>query len=141
MNREGWAKPLISLRKYHYFKNGKSLCLRYVCTPNEQLFDDIPESKCCATCLKMLKFPDVYRVVRLLQSKKAMKMLKVSEKYGDHLKYPLKRHVLHLLDEVAEFILAYLDNDKEKMIEELTDISNMCDLTYDKIRQETTEND
>jgi len=46
-----------------------------------------------------------------------------------------------LLEEFAEFLLAFLENDTEKMIEELTDISNMCDLTYDKIRQETTEND
>jgi len=90
--KEGWAKPLIWLRKYHYFRNGKSLCLRYVCTPNEQLFDDVPESKCCAICLRMLKFPDVYRIVRLLQSKKIAKLFKVYKKYGDHLKYSLRRH-------------------------------------------------
>jgi len=34
--KEGWGKPLTSLRKYHYFKNGKSLCLRYVCTKVER---------------------------------------------------------------------------------------------------------
>jgi len=49
----------------------------------------------------------------------------------------IRQHVLRLLDEVADFLLAYLDNDKEKMIKELTDIKNACDI----IRRETTKNE
>ena len=131
---EGWAKPNPYMQKYHYYRNGKSLCGVYYYKGNN-FFSDIPKEKCCAICFRTLHHPEIYRLAKTLYARKVRKLFKVLDKYGDHLQYPLKRHVEHLMEEFSEFLLAYLSNDKEKMIEELIDISNMCDLTYDKIRR------
>jgi len=62
---------------------------------------------------------------------------RTSIKQGRLMDDSIRQHVLRLLDEVADFLLAYLDNDKEKMIKELTDIKNACEL----VRRETTKNE
>jgi len=114
MPKEGWAiPPTVETWKYHYFRNG----------------------------IRNFKYGDLNLITKALRSRKYIKLIKVAEKYGNHLKYSLEQHVHHLLSEVEEFKEAYRQNDREKMIEELVDISNMCDLIYDKIRKETTKNE
>jgi len=132
---EGWARPYLRMQKYHYFRKGKSLCGFYYYR-GEQLFDDVSKEQCCVVCLRNLRHPEVYRIANLLYSRKIKKLFKVMEKYRDHLQYPLEQHVQHLLSEVEEFKEAYEQNDIPEMIEELIDISSMCDLIYDKLKHE-----
>lgn len=88
--------------------------------------------------LKSMRLENVdYReLVRILEDLKIAKLKKVHPKYGDNLKYSLQQHFRHLFSEVEELKEAVKQNDKEKIIEELVDISNMCDLTYRKITKE-----
>jgi len=134
MSEEGWAIPLgIETWKYHYFRKGRSLCGRYYYKREDLITDEIPKNT-CAICLRNLKYGDLQRIVKILQSKKYHKLIKVAEKYGNHLQYSLEQHFQHLFSEVEELKQAIEENDINKIIEELVDLSNMCDLTYDKIK-------
>jgi len=123
--KEGWAIPEgVETWKYHYFRKGRSLCGRYYHGSEDLITDETPKNT-CATCLKILKYGDLQKIVKILRTRKYSKLVKVAEKYGNHLQY---------FSEVEELKEAIKQNNKEKIIEELIDISNMCDLTYDKIK-------
>jgi hypothetical protein len=56
--REGWGLPGMYSRKWHYFKNGISLCRRFrdILLQNEELETGNDDSKDnCATCKRKLQ--------------------------------------------------------------------------------------
>ena len=134
MPEEGWAiPPSVETWKYHYFRKGKSLCGRYYHRSEDLITDETPKNT-CAICLRNLKYGNLKKIVNQLITRKYHKLIKVSEKYGNHLQYSLEQHFQHLFSEVEELKAAIKQKDINKIIEKLVDISNMCDLTYDKIK-------
>ena len=49
--KEGWTW-LINVKKEHYFRNGRSLCGRWLCLGNDLYPDPDHFSESCQTCLK-----------------------------------------------------------------------------------------
>ena len=49
MAKEGW-NWLWNARKEHYFRNGRSLCGRWLCLGSDLLPDEPVNSKLCRTC-------------------------------------------------------------------------------------------
>jgi len=134
---EGWAIPLaVETWKYHYFRNGKTLCGKYLYS-GEQLTKSINEEKRCAICHSNLKYGNLHKIPSILVSKKYRKLKEVAPKYGNHLQYSLESHFQHLFSEVEELKEAIKQGDTDMIIDELVDISNMCDLTYRKLKEIT----
>jgi len=132
--KEGWAIPFAVVTwKYHYYRNGRTLCGKYIYS-GEQLFKDVNEESRCAVCNSNLKYGNLHKIASTLVPKKYRKLKEVAPKYGNHLQYSLESHFQHLFSEVEELKEAIKQGDTDMIIDELVDISNMCDLIYDKIR-------
>jgi len=70
-----------------------------------------------------------------LERLKREKLDRVSPRYGNHHQYTIEEYVGHLIEEFAEFILAYRNSDREAMREELIDLSNIIDFIFERLEE------
>jgi len=60
---DGWAKfinvnSMREVGKYHYFKDGSSLCGKYILMKVGEIFNHVKESEACRKCLKQKEVSD-----------------------------------------------------------------------------------
>jgi len=134
---EGWSKAWsIHAKKYHYFRNRRSLCRTYYLTIDDQgsLTNKINPEEACKICLRILKYGDIRKILAAFSSKRCSELIKMYDQGKNILEYPLNKYIKDLHREIEKFMKSYQSQDKDNMIRAIARISILCDLIFIKIK-------